>query len=173
MQVLQIQKILRTLQKRLNMKKQKISLILLAVFVITIGLTLANAFLAENNTSENKTGTITVKNKTVNYENTGKCLEVIDGNTIQVYGVGKVQLSQVKTPDLNQSGFSDAKKFVEEKCLGKIVYLDIDDAQPTDRYGRTLAIVYTDTEDVNKALIDSGLAEISYFEPREFKKGEI
>ena len=155
------------------MKKQKISLILLAVFAITIGLTLANAFLAENDSVENKTGTITVKNKTVNYENAGKCVEVIDGNTIQVYGVGKVQLSQVKTPDLNQTGFSDAKKFVEEKCLGKIVYLNIDDAQPTDKYGRTLAIVYADGDDINRALIDNGLAEISYFEPSEFKKGEI
>ena len=155
------------------MKKQKISLILLAVFAITICLTLANAFLAENDTVENKTGTITVNNKTVNYENAGKCVEVIDGNTIQVYGVGKVQLSQVKTPDLNQSGFSDAKKFVEEKCLGKIVYLNIDDAQPIDKYGRTLAIVYADGDDINRALIDNGLAEISYFEPSEFKKGEI
>ena len=52
------------------------------------------------------------------YENAGKCVEVIDGNTIQVYGVGKVQLSQVKTPQKNESGFSDAKKFVEDKCLG-------------------------------------------------------
>ena len=54
-----------------------------------------------------------------------------------------------------------------------MVYLDIDDAQPSDKYGRTLAIVYTDTEDINKELIDNGLAEISYFEPSEFKKGEI
>lgn len=155
------------------MNKQKISLILLAVFIITIGLTLANALLSENNTIENKTGTITIGNETIKYENAGKCVDVIDGNTIQVYGVGKVQLSQVKTPDLNESGFSDAKKFVEDKCLGKTVYLNIDDAQPTDRYGRTLAIVYTDSEDINKELIENNMAEISYFEPSEFKKGEI
>lgn len=155
------------------MDKQKISLILLVIFAITIALTLANAFLADNNTIENKTGTLTVENKTIHYDNAGKCIEVVDGNTIQVYGVGRVQLSQVKTPDLNQSGFSDAKKFVEDKCLGKIVYLDIDDAQPTDKYGRTLAIVYTDTDDINRELIDNKLAEISYFEPSEFKKGEV
>ena len=73
----------------------------------------------------------------------------------------------------NESGFSDAKKFVEDKCLGKTVYLDIDNAQPKDKYERTLAIVYTDSEDINKALIENKLAEISYFEPSEFKKGEI
>ena len=96
-----------------------------------------------------------------------------DDNTIQVYGIGKVQLTQVKTPQQNESGFSDVKKFVENKCLGKTVYLDIDDKQPKDKYDRTLAIVYTDSEDINKELIENNLAEISYFEPSEFKKGEL
>lgn len=155
------------------MNKQKLSIILLIIFLIGIGLTLANALLEDNNTIENKTGTITVENKTVHYENAGKCVEVIDGNTIQVYGVGKVQLTQVKTPNVNESGFSDAKKFTENLCLGKTVYLDIDDKQPQDKYERTLAIVYTNTTDVNKALIDNDIAKISYFEPSEFKKGEI
>ncbi|WP_298500601.1 thermonuclease family protein [uncultured Methanobrevibacter sp.] len=155
------------------MNKQKISVILLVIFLITIGLTLANALLNENNTVENQTGTLAINGKTVHYENAGKCVDVIDGNTIQVYGIGKVQLVQVKTPNTNEAGFSDAKKFVEDKCLGKTVYLNIDDKQPTDKYGRTLAIVYTDTEDINKELIDSNLAKISYFEPSEFKKGEI
>ena len=155
------------------MNKQKVSLILLIVFIAGLGLTLANSLLEDNNTIENRTGTITVNNTPIHYENAGKCVEVIDGNTIQVYGVGKVQLSQVKTPQKNESGFSNAKKFVEEKCLGKTVYLNIDDKQPKDKYERTLAIVYTDSQDINRALIDNNLAEISYFEPSEFKKGEI
>ncbi|WP_405274267.1 thermonuclease family protein [Methanobrevibacter sp.] len=155
------------------MDKRKISAVLLIIFLITIGFTIVNLFLDEPNTIENKTGTLTVGNKTVNYENAGKCVDVIDGNTIQVYGVGKVQLVQVKTPQVNESGFSDAKKFVEDKCLGKTVYLDIDNAQPKDKYDRTLAIVYTDSDDINRELIENNLAEISYFEPSEFKKGEI
>lgn len=155
------------------MDKRRISAVLLIIFLITIGFTIVNLFLDEPNTLENKTGTLTVGNKTVNYENAGKCVDVIDGNTIQVYGVGKVQLVQVKTPQVNESGFSDAKKFVEDKCLGKTVYLDIDNAQPKDKYDRTLAIVYTDSDDINRELIENNLAEISYFEPSEFKKGEI
>lgn len=155
------------------MNKQKISIILLAIFVITIGFTIANALLEDSNTVEVKEGTLTLDNETIHYENAGKCVEVIDGNTIQVYGIGKVQLTQVKTPQQNETGFSDAKKFVEEECLGKTVYLDIDDKQPQDKYGRTLAIVYTDSKDINKELITNQLAEISYFEPSEFKKGEI
>lgn len=154
------------------MNKKTISLILLIVFIISLVLTAENVFLQDNNTSQNQTGTLTINNTTVHFEKTGKCLEVIDGNTIQVYGVGRVQLIQVDTPD-TEPGLGQAKKFVEDKCLGKTVYLDIDDEQPEDKYGRTLAIVYTDSDDVNKELIDNGLAEISYFEPSEFKKGEI
>jgi micrococcal nuclease len=155
------------------MDKQKISIILLIIFLITVGFTIANMFLQDSNTVENKTGTLTIDNKTVHYDNAGKCVEVIDGNTIQVYGVGKVQLTQVKISQQNETGPGNAKKFVEDKCLGKTVYLDIDSENPQDNYGRTLAIVYTDSDDINKELIENKLAEISYFEPSEFKKGEI
>ena len=83
------------------MNKQKISAILLIIFLITLGLTLANAILDDSNSVDKKTGNITLENRTIHYDNAGKCVEVIDGNTIQVYGVGKVQLVQVKTPQTN------------------------------------------------------------------------
>lgn len=155
------------------MDKQKISIILLIIFLVTIGFTIANTFLKDSNSVENKNGTLTIANRTVHYDNAGKCVEVIDGNTIQVYGIGKVQLTQVKTPQKTEAGYSDAKKFVEDKCLGKTVYLDIDDKQSQDKYGRILAVAYTNTTDINKEIIDSGLAELSYFEPSEFNRGEI
>ena len=154
------------------MNKKRISQILLIVFIITMMLTVANIFLHDSNTQENQTGTLNISNKTVHYEKAGKCLEVIDGNTIQVYGVGRFQLMQVDTPD-KEPGLSQAKKFVEDRCLGKTVYLDIDDKQSEDKYGRTLAIVYTDTSDINKELLDNSLANVSYFTPSEFKKGEV
>lgn len=149
------------------MNKKTISIILLGIFMITIIFTLANTFMSDSQTIEKQSGTLTISNRTVNYEKAGKCVEVIDGNTIQVYGVGKVQLTQVGKPGI------DATKYVTEACLGKTVYLDIDNEKPQDDYGRTLAIVYTNSSDINRALLDNGLAEISYFEPSEFKKGEI
>ena len=154
------------------MNKKTISIILLIAFIVTSILTVANLFLEDSNTQENQTGTLTIDNRTVNYEKAGKCLRVIDGNTIEVYGIGKVQLTQVKIAD-SDPGFIQAKKFVEEKCLGKTVYLDIDDKQPKDKYGRTIAIVYTENADINKELLENNLANISYFEPSEFKKGEV
>ena len=154
------------------MNKKTISIILLIIFLITTILTLVNVFLDDSSTSENQTGTLNIGNRTVHYEKAGKCLEVIDSNTIQVYGVGRVQLIQVSTPD-KEPEISQAKNFVIDKCLGKTVYLDIDDENPTDKYDRTLAIVYTNDTDINKELIDNNLAKISYFTPSEFKKGEI
>ena len=154
------------------MNRKTISIILLIVFVITLILTVANVFMQDTYTDEKQNGTLTINNATVHYEKSGKCLEVIDGNTIQVYGVGRVQLIQVGVPD-SEPGLSQAKKFVEDKCLGKTVYLDIDDKQPKDKYGRTLAIVYTDSDDINKELLENNLAQISYFEPSEFEKGKV
>jgi micrococcal nuclease len=156
----------------IKMNKKTISIILLIIFLATTIITAASIFMQDSYTPENQTGTLTINNRTIHYEKTGKCVDVIDGNTIQVYGVGRVQLIQVKTPD-SEPGVSKAKNFVNDKCLGKTVYLDIDDERPTDKYDRTLAIVYTDTDDINKELLDNGLAEISYFEPSEFEKGEV
>ena len=103
------------------MNKQKISLILLIVFILTALIGIANIFLEDTNGNVNEHGTLNItdsktgKMKTVNYESKGQCLEVIDGDTIRVYGVGKVRLVQVDTPEKGEMGFSEAKKFVEEK----------------------------------------------------------
>lgn len=152
------------------MNKKTISIILLAIFLVTIMFTVANIFLDDANTEVNQTGTLTIANRTVNYEKAGKCLEVIDGNTIQVYGVGRVQLTQVDIAK-QEPGFTQAKNFVTDKCLGKTVYLDIDDKQPKDKYDRTLAIVYTNDTNINRELLNNNLAKVSYFEPSEFEKG--
>ena len=95
------------------MNKKTISIILLIIFIITSVLTLANVFLTDVNTTQNQTGTLTINGTTIHYEKAGKCLEVIDANTIQVYGVGRVQLTQIDTPSA-EPGFSQAKKFVED-----------------------------------------------------------
>lgn len=152
------------------MNKKTISIILLIAFLATIILTAANVILTDENTDVNQTGTLTIDNRTVYYEKAGKCLDVIDGNTIQVYGVGRVQLTQVGIAK-EEPNFTHAKDFVSEKCLGKTVYLDIDDKQPKDKYDRTLAIVYTNDTNINRELLNNNLAKVSYFEPSEFEKG--
>lgn len=161
------------------MNRQKISLILLIIFAVTAIIGAANLFMEDNDGNIYENGTLNITDsktnltRTVNYEAKGQCLEVIDGDTIRVYGVGKVRLVQVDTPEKTSPDFKVAKKFVEERCLGKTVYLDIDDAEKEDKYGRTLAIVYTDTQDINRELLNNDLAEILFIPPSEFEKGQI
>ena len=162
------------------MNKKTISLILLAVFILTSALTVTNMFLDDNYTNYgNQNGTLNItdsktnQTRTVNYEASGKCLNVIDGDTIDVYGIGKVRLVQIDAPEKSQTGYNEAKNFVSDRCLGKTVYLDIDDKEHEDKYGRKLAIVYTQKEDINKELMNNNLVKELYIPPSEFEKGKI
>ncbi|MBC7119062.1 MAG: thermonuclease family protein [Methanobacteriaceae archaeon] len=102
------------------------------------------------------------------YEASGYCYHVVDGDTLDVEGVGRIRLVGVNTPERGQSGYWEAKDFVEKMCLGKTVYLDIDDAKNYDKYGRILAVVYVDDMNLNAELLRRGYAEIMYIPPSEF-----
>jgi len=102
------------------------------------------------------------------YEASGYCYHVVDGDTIDVEGVGRIRLVGVNTPERGQPGYWEAKDFVEKMCLGKTVYLDIDDAKNYDKYGRILAVVYVDDMNLNAELLRRGYAEIMYIPPSEF-----
>jgi micrococcal nuclease len=103
------------------------------------------------------------------YEKTGICYKVVDGDTIWVTGVGKIRFVGVNTPERGEPGYHEAKDYVKEQCLGKPVGLDIDDAKHYDKYNRTLAVIYTDNgTNLNQALLHENLAEIMYIPPSEF-----
>ncbi|MCL2157326.1 MAG: thermonuclease family protein [Methanobrevibacter sp.] len=106
-----------------------------------------------------------------NYEVSGLCDYVYDGDTIFVVGVGKVRLVGIDTPERGDPGYEEATNYVKNKCLGKTVYLDIDNAEPKDKYGRTLAIVYVDEININQELLKLGYAKVLYIPPSEFEKG--
>jgi len=122
----------------------------------------------ETTTPTNET-TISSNNSSQNtYEASGYCYHVVDGDTIDVEGLGRIRLVGVNTPERGQPGYQEAKDFVEEMCLGKTVHLDIDDAKKYDKYGRILAIVYVDGMNLNAELLKRGYAEIMYIPPSEF-----
>ncbi|BAW31110.1 MAG TPA: thermonuclease family protein [Methanothermobacter sp.] len=131
-----------------------------------------NITLTDNKTNEtiptNET-TIPSNNSSQNiYEASGYCYHVVDGDTIDVEGIGRIRFVGVNTPERGQPGYQEAKDFVEEMCLGKTVYLDIDDAKKYDKYGRILAIVYVNGINLNAELLKRGYAEIMYIPPSEF-----
>ena len=105
---------------------------------------------------------------TAKYEASGYCPYVVDGDTIDVEGVGRIRFVGVNTPERGQPGYQEAKDFVKSMCLDKTVYLDIDDAKHYDKYGRVLAVVYVDNINLNAELLKRGYAEVMYIPPSEF-----
>lgn len=120
------------------------------------------------------------------------CTRVADGDTITVAlsdgSVKNVRLVGIDTPEIwrktgtgwvedAQPGAKKASKFTKKEApIGQTVYLDVDDEEPTDHYGRTLALVYTNLSDAKKGpryslnakLLQKGLAEVLFIPPSEF-----
>ncbi|HEX7467183.1 MAG TPA: thermonuclease family protein [Methanobacterium sp.] len=99
---------------------------------------------------------------TTNYEVSGYCPYVVDGDTIDVEGVGGIRFVRVNTPERGQPGYQEVKDFVKTLCLGKTVGLDIDNAKHYDKHGRVLAVVYAGNTNVNSELLKKGYAEVMY-----------
>ncbi|WP_192962468.1 thermonuclease family protein [Methanothermobacter thermautotrophicus] len=106
--------------------------------------------------------------KESSYEASGYCYHVVDGDTIDVEGVGRIRLVGVNTPERGEPGYREATDFVKSMCLGRTVQLDIDDAKRNDKYGRVLAVVYVDGVNLNRELLRRGYAEVMYIPPSEF-----
>jgi micrococcal nuclease len=98
----------------------------------------------------------------------GKVVNVVDGDTIDVLRVGRVRLVGVNTPEKDEAGYEEALRFLEEACLGRVAEIDIDDECPSDHFGRILAVVYVDGINLNRMLLQEGHAEVLHLPPSEF-----
>lgn len=90
---------------------------------------------------------------------TGKCVGVHDGDTITVLAGSnsqvKVRLAGIDAPEIGQAFGQKAKQALSERVFGKEVTVRVVDR---DRYGRTVGDVYTGTNWINKAMIETGMA---------------
>ncbi len=103
----------------------------------------------------------------------GVVVKVVDGDTIDVEGIGRIRMADINAPELSTKEGQKAKEFVKSLCLGKTVYLDIDDEKVVGKYGRIIAVVYlpfnkTHLLNLNAYLVKEGYAEVKDF-PNEFK----
>jgi len=103
---------------------------------------------------------------TTKFGESGIVSDVIDGDTIDVSGIGRVRLADIDAPEKWEEGYEEAKEFVENMTLGKKVYLDIDDFYLVGKYGRIIAVVYAPYGNecfvnLNQMLLKEGYAEIS------------
>jgi endonuclease YncB( thermonuclease family) len=89
---------------------------------------------------------------------TGKVVGVTDGDTISVMRDGRavwVRLEGIDCLENGQDFSKRAKQFTSEMTFGKDASIDVRDI---DRYGRLVARVHIDDQDVSVALVHAGLA---------------
>jgi len=99
----------------------------------------------------------------------GTVVNVVDGDTIELESGVKIRYLLVDAPEIT-NGHNDCygiEAADENRRLvdGKTVQLTYDDAECTDKYGRTLAYVSVDGVDVNKDLAQGGFACLLYLPP--------
>lgn len=94
---------------------------------------------------------------------------VYDGDTVVLEDGRKIRLLGINTPEvqhrdkLADAGGDDAKRWLQNKLQDSRVRLELS-TEKTDKYGRTLAHLFTDKkEHINLQLIASGLAAVSIY----------
>lgn len=108
---------------------------------------------------------------------------MVDGDTIDISPVERAYIQRIRlvgvdTPERDDPGYEEAKKFVNETCFEKEVEFDVDDCKHYDEYHRILAVVYVNVNDngtwinLNAELLKKGYAEIMYIPPSEFNPYE-
>ncbi len=104
---------------------------------------------------------------------------VVDGDTLHATRLGVVRLADIDTPEVGDPGAREATDYLTSLVLDRKVYLDVDDLERTDRYGRIVAIAYvrhnaTHLLNVNQALLEAGLARLddhpNEFDPRTWTR---
>ena len=98
----------------------------------------------------------------------GTVERVIDGDTIAVSGGVRIRYLLVDAPETT-NGHADcyganAAQFNADLVLGKTIELDYD-VECLDRFGRTLAYVTVDGQDVNRLLVERGYACVLHIPP--------
>ncbi|OIQ49957.1 SPBc2 prophage-derived endonuclease YokF precursor [Pseudodesulfovibrio hydrargyri] len=98
----------------------------------------------------------------------GKVVGVADGDTITVLAEGnttiKVRLYGIDAPESRQDFGNKAKQNLTSLVFGKIVDME---PMAQDRYGRTVAHIFVDDQDVCEALVRAGMAWVYLIYCRE------
>lgn len=97
---------------------------------------------------------------------------IVDGDTIYIDYKEKIRFVGINIPEIGQKGSLEAKQYVSDKIMNKQIYLDVDNKNFKDQYGRTLAVVFIEGENLNKELLCEGYAEVMYIPPSEFNPNQ-
>lgn len=88
---------------------------------------------------------------------------IVDGDTLDAmvelgYNVKiehRFRLLRINTPERNQTGYSEAKKYLSDRVLGEDVWIK---STKSDSFGRYLGEIIFNGVSINQELLDLGLA---------------
>jgi micrococcal nuclease len=91
---------------------------------------------------------------------------IIDGDTLVArldLGLGiemtkHIRLFGINAPELNTEEGKQAKAWLNDHLLFRVVNLDVDPKQIHDKYGRLLAVIFISGLNINQELISQGYA---------------
>lgn len=108
-------------------------------------------------------------------EFSGTVVNVVDGDTFDVGGLGRVRLADVDCPEMDTDSGRAAANYTISWLFGRTVWLDIDDLRGRDDYGRWICVVYLQENNspnlemnFNRMIVDSGHAVVKDFKDNEF-----
>lgn len=97
--------------------------------------------------------------------------QVYDGDTVVLEDGRKIRLLGINTPEVKHKnkmadvGGNEAKQWLENKLKNGKVRL-VSDEEKTDKYGRVLAHLFTETNiHINLELVAAGLAQVNIYPP--------
>ena len=93
----------------------------------------------------------------------GQITRVIDGDTL-IIDQTTIRLSLVNSPERGEPGYQEAKDFASTVCpVGSNAEFIEDTWQQSDKYGRSLGLVYCNDMFLNELLLTNGHANISTY----------
>ncbi len=85
--------------------------------------------------------------------------KVVDGDTADLQGLGRVRFSGINTPEKGVCYYSEAKEKLTKLILNKEVYAE-KDRSDKDKYDRYLRYIYLNDTLVNGVLVEGGYARV-------------
>jgi micrococcal nuclease len=88
--------------------------------------------------------------------------KVIDGDTLETSTDQRLRLKGINTPEKSQLLADEATTLLQILAANQTITIE---NHGTDKYGRILAHAFTETQHINEAILQAGLAHLYYYEP--------
>ncbi|MEK8022595.1 MAG: thermonuclease family protein [Candidatus Hydrogenedentota bacterium] len=97
----------------------------------------------------------------------GDTIKTSDGIAVRFLGINCPEIAHPDRGESQPEPFgNDARDYLLRTLKGREITLIVPDEEPTDRYGRTLALVLSDSKVINVELVRLGLAKTYFLDNR-------